>query len=119
MLILFLLGVALLATHELDAIYRHEWRLFFGWTPLSDESAYRLFTLLHVPLFVFLYYQAARGDRWFENAFDAFLMIHVGLHFAFRRHPQNEFRNAFSQTLIWGAGATGLLHLVLSHSYYS
>ena len=111
---LFFLNVALLTTHELDAIYRHEWRIFFGRTSLSDENAYYLFTLLHIPLFASIFWQAGQGDMWFEIAFDTFLIVHVGLHYLFRNHPAYEFNNWFSNAIIWAAGLFGLLHLMLA-----
>jgi hypothetical protein len=41
--IVYLLGLACLFNHELDAICRGEWRLFFGWLPISDERGFQLF----------------------------------------------------------------------------
>ena len=110
---LFFINIALLTTHELDAIYRHEWRIFFGRTTLSDETAYQLFTLLHIPLFAWIFWQAGQGDRWFEIVFDLFLIVHVGLHHLFRNHPAYEFNNRFSNAIIRSTGLLGLIHLGL------
>jgi len=43
----------------------------------------------------------------------AFSIAHIGLHKLFAHHPANEFNNPFSQILIGGWGATGLLLLAL------
>ncbi len=50
--LLFWLGFALLAAHEMDAMVRHEWRLLPGFAMISDDDLARdLFTLAHIPLF--------------------------------------------------------------------
>ena len=51
--LIFYLGIACLFTHELDAIQRHEWRIFPFLRKLKDETAFYIFTLLHIPLWFF------------------------------------------------------------------
>ncbi|MBC8099381.1 MAG: hypothetical protein H7Y11_08055 [Armatimonadetes bacterium] len=111
--LLFALTVASLATHELDAILHHEWRLplFFFLKPFSDETAYRIFTLLHIPLLTFIIAHAQVLNV--QRGFDVFTIVHVGLHIGFRNHPQYEFNNWFSNVLIVGAGVCGALHLLV------
>lgn len=111
--LMFFMTIAMLVTHELDAIYRHEWRIFFGRFYLSDENAYRLFTALHIPLFAWIVWQAGQDNLPFQIGLDLFAIIHVGLHYIFRNHPAYEFNNWFSNAIIWGAGLCGLLHLIL------
>ncbi len=111
---IYLLGVALLFTHELDAIKHHEWRLFaFLINPLGDKMAYRVFTLVHVPLFFLFMWMVAYPRLNFEIAVDLFLIVHVGLHYLFRNHPSYEFSGWFSHGIIGGAGLMGALHLIL------
>lgn len=113
--VLFFVNIAWFATHELDAIYRHEWRTFQSMTPwlgrLSDLDAYRLFTLLHIPLTLAIIWAAQYP--LFQIGFDLFLIVHVGLHWLYRHHEHNEFEGWFSWALIVGAGLFGALHLVL------
>ena len=111
--LVYYLGVALLVTHELDAVRHHEWRLFAFLRPLGDQTAYRVFILVHVPLFVLFLWMAAHPAWWFTVFVDLFLVVHVGLHYLFRNHPLYEFRGRFSHGLIAGAGVMGALHLVL------
>ncbi len=112
---LFFINIAWIMTHELDAIQRHEWRIFQTFVPfynrLSDENAYRLFTLLHLPLVVWVVWGAQFQP--FQIAFDLFLLIHIGLHALFRKHPYYEFNNPFSWLLIAGVAPFALLHLAL------
>lgn len=113
---LYYLALGLFFTHELDAIKRHEWRMFPGTSRLDDRAGYITFALAHVPVFAlilwlgdgqFLYSQQVR------MGFSAFLMVHVGLHIAYEKHPANEFNNVFSQAVIWSAGGVGALYLAL------
>jgi hypothetical protein len=108
---IFLLNVAWLATHELDAIAQHEWRVLPITSPLDDRRGYLVFTAAHIPLFMLIIWFSQ--DHAFQVGFDLFLMLHVALHWFFRNHPQYEFGNWFSQMLIWGGLPLGLLHLIL------
>ena len=110
--VLFIVNVSfLLMGHELDAIQHHEWRFFFVLVPLSDQSAYRVFTLLHIPLFVFIIWNLRAP--WFQVGFDVFLMIHAGAHWILRNHPKIKFNNWFSRLWIFGGAFLGGFHLVL------
>jgi hypothetical protein len=109
--LLFFIGIAWLATHELDAILHHEWRIFFFLKPFNDVTAYRIFTVLHIPLFAIIIWFAP--IRTFQIGFDLFLIVHVGLHWICRHHPKYEFNDWFSNMLIIGAGVVGAIHLGL------
>ena len=109
--LLFITNLAFIFTHELDAIRRHEWRFFFSSTPLSDQAAYRLFTALHIPLFIFIIWNLQ--SFWFQAGFDIFLIIHAGLHWVLRNHPHVKFNNWFSQLWINGGALFGAIHLIL------
>ena len=83
--VLFALTVAFLAVHELDAVRNHEWRFFFSPFGVDDDTGYRVFTALHVPLFavVFTFYSAPA----FQTGLDLFAVAHGGVHLALRDHP--------------------------------
>lgn len=112
--LLFVVGISLLLTHELDAIQHHEWRLFAFLRPFGEERAYQLFVLLHIPLFILFLWLVIAPVRWLEIALDLFLIIHVGLHYLFRNHPDYTFSGWFSHGVIAAAGVVGALHLVLT-----
>jgi len=115
--LLFWLNLALLLTHELDAIRRQEWRMFIFLNRLDDEQAHQLFVLLHVPLFTLFFWFLSRPNQpiyfWFQLVVDAFLIVHLGLHMLFRNHPANAFRTSFSKRLIEGMALSGLIHAAL------
>ena len=109
--LLFMAGVSFIVVHELDAIYQHEWRFFFGATSLSDKAAYRLFTVLHVPLFIFIFWNLQ--DRSFQIGLDCFIIFHAGLHWALRNHRRVTFNNWFSRIWIYGGAILAATHLGL------
>ena len=109
--LLFLTNVAFIITHELDAIRKHEWRFFFALTNLSDQNAYRIFTALHLPLFVFIIWNV--NSLSFQIGLDIFLIAHAGVHCLLRNHPKVTFNNWFSRLWIYGGALLGALHLLL------
>lgn len=114
---IFALGLALLFTHELDAVRAREWRLFPVLRAMPEETGRAVFIAAHVPLFAIIFWMAGHASNparfWFEAGVDAFLTVHVGLHWMFRRHPLYDFHGVLSRLWIVGAGAVGLLHLAL------
>ena len=112
----FFLGFALLLVHEMDAVRLGEWRIFPLLRSLREEAGHVAFTALHVPIYALLL-ALLFGDGGASSAvivgMDAFFIIHVALHVVFRNHPENRFGSAFSWSLIAGAGACGLVDLVL------
>lgn len=109
--VLFVVTVAWMTVHELDAIARHEWRFFFAWTSLSDTAAYRLFAAAHVPLMMFILWNLP--IREFQIGFDLFCIGHAGLHWLLRHLPTLEFNDWFAWVWIWGAAVFGLAHLIV------
>jgi hypothetical protein len=115
--LVFFLGLSFLVTHELDAIQRHEWRMFPLTAPLPERTGYRVFTAAHLPLFLLLFWGLSSPDDAVRvplmNGLSAFCVIHVGLHLLFLRHPLNQFASPFSWLLIGGAGLCGAADLVI------
>jgi hypothetical protein len=110
-MLVFLVGVGALMLHELDAIRQQEWRFFFGWTGMDDASAYRLFTAVHLPLFVLI--MALLPDARFQIGLDVFLILHALAHFILRNHPAIQFNNPFSRLWIYGGALVAIVHLIL------
>lgn len=112
---LFYLALGFLFTHEMDATWRHEWRLLPILKQLPDETGRVAFVLLHVPLFAAFIWLGAHPDANVRDpwrvAVSAFGIIHTGLHWLLRNHPKYEFNNAVSWSLIVGYGLFGLLCL--------
>ncbi len=112
---LFYLGMALLFTHELDAIQRHEWRIFPVIRKLNDEIAYYWFAILHIPLFfllLWLMYHPSESTRfWFQISMDVFYIVHMVLHKLLDSDKKCEFVGVFSKAVIFSMGIVGMVHL--------
>lgn len=113
--VFFLVGLAFLLAHEMDAVRLHEWRLLPVLSRLDDRVGFLVFTGLHVPLYLLLFFLAFNADagtiRVMIVTLDAFFVVHVGLHLLLRNHPRNEFRSLFSWSLIVTAGIAGAIDL--------
>ena len=109
---LFLLGYGLLATHELDAVLRAEWRVLPGLSMLDETIARPLFVWLHVPLFALLtgWVGSANAEtrRRTRHGISLFLVVHAGLHLLFSGHRHYDFHGSTSSLLIFGGALCGL-----------
>ncbi|MEA0553347.1 DUF6713 family protein [Lysinibacillus irui] len=54
LLVLFLFNLSLFLLHEMDAIRRSEWRLFIVLKDMEDSKAYKVFTFIHLFLYVII-----------------------------------------------------------------
>jgi hypothetical protein len=115
--LIFYLGLSLLFIHELDAIKRHEWRIFPGLSKFEDGLSYRLFVVAHIPLFILvlwlLCHPSEKVGFWFQISVDGFLVVHIGLHRLFKSHVEYEFTQPFSKWIIHSMALTGAVHMVL------
>lgn len=114
----FWMGFALLTAHELDAVRAREWRLLFVLRHMPEARAQRIFIVAHAPLLWMLIIlftsPAPLLAAWSRALFDMFLVIHVVIHHRLERHPDNDFRNPVSRTLIYSSGVAGFGHLAIS-----
>ncbi len=112
----FTFALALLVSHELDAIVVAEWRLLPLLNLLPDETAHVVFLTLHVPVLAGVFWLTAfsspRCRHWSQLGCDAFLIGHAGLHALLSGHTLYMFDSTLSHVLIYGAAVVGGLHLV-------
>lgn len=114
---LFFIGLAFILTHEMDAIKCHEWRIFPLLSKLDDKMGYLLFTGAHILLYLLLLwylYADYTPNQPLLRGLNIFFIVHLLLHLAFRKHPQNEFKSAFSWFLIVGTAVAGTADLLVS-----
>ncbi|MDM5233809.1 DUF6713 family protein [Lysinibacillus pakistanensis] len=113
LLVLFLFNLSLFLLHEMDAIRRSEWRLFIVLKDMEDSKAYKVFTFLHLFLYVIilslLFSEYQIIVFWF---LDLFFIIHAILHLFFEKHPRNEFKNTFSRAIIYPMGILAVVHFL-------
>ncbi len=110
----FFLALGFLFTHELDAIRCKEWLIFPLTSWLDDERGYVAFTLLHIPLFTWIYWSVASMplNQGLVSSWDIFCLVHLGLHIVFLKHPENRFNTPFSWIIIAGAAVCGALDIL-------
>lgn len=116
--LLFVLVCAGFVAHELDAVHEREWRLLYGLRRIADETLARnLFVGLHVPLIVGLALLFGHPDHGVADAsrlaFEAFAVVHAGLHVRIRARGSDAFASLPSRAIIHGTAITGLLALAL------
>ncbi|MGG2055066.1 DUF6713 family protein [Lysinibacillus pakistanensis] len=113
LLVLFLFNLSLFLLHEMDAIRRSEWRLFIVLKDMEDSKAYKVFTFLHLFLYVIIFSLLFSEYQiivfWF---LDLFFIIHAILHLFFEKHPRNEFKNTFSRAIIYPMGILAVVHFL-------
>mgnify|MGYP001812129659 CR=1 FL=1 len=113
---LFYLGLALLFTHELDAMPNHEWRVLPILRSLSDSAGEMAFLIAHVPIFAvaiaFIASLDVRTRSLARAIASGFLIVHAFLHYLFSGHSAYEFSSALSTILIFGAAVCGAGYFV-------
>ncbi|MGD9328672.1 MAG: hypothetical protein PVH48_06860 [Cyclobacteriaceae bacterium] len=108
----FLLGMAFILIHEMDAIRCKEWRILPGLSFLNDRLGLILFIFLHIPLFYWIFSEIQVGNEKFRMGFNYFLIVHLILHLFFLMHEKNEFRDWISWVIITGAALFGSLDIL-------
>lgn len=110
---LFALEFALLLTHEMDAVYHKEWKLFIGLKDLPEQAAYWVFTLPHIVLYALVLFFLLLKSTIILYVVDLFLICHLLLHYFFRKHPENQLTGFWSKLIINSAGIIAGIHLIL------
>ena len=109
----FYIGLSFILTHEMDAIRVKEWKMFPFLATLEEETAYLVFTGLHIPLYLLLFWGlVSDSSRVVITGLSTFFVIHLGLHILFIKHKDNRFKSVFSWILIVGCGISGALDLL-------
>lgn len=114
--LVFYLGIALLFTHELDAMPNHEWRMLPLLNSLRDSTGRMIFLIGHVPIFAvvvaFIASMNLRTRTISRNIVCGFLIAHAVLHFMFSGHAAYEFSTLTSSALIYGAALSGVIYFL-------
>ena len=80
---------------------RHEWRVLPLTSYLSDRWGELVFVWAHIPLLVLVFWIVSQGATSpAAIGLSGFAILHIGLHWVFRKHPKNEFNNWVSWALI-------------------
>lgn len=104
------LGLACIATHELDAVARKEWRILPLLNRLEDDTAEPVFVVLHIPLFFLIFgLTDRRGPA--RSVFSAAWMIHACAHFLLSGHAEYHFGPPIETVTVYAAAALGVVYL--------
>ena len=105
--------IALLIAHELDAVRAREWRVLPITAFLPDQTGRAIFIWAHVPLTLLLLWIAGLvPDHPVAIAVAGFAVVHLGLHLAYRHHPEHDFHGVWAWALIVAPALSGTAHLV-------
>ncbi|MDP4145036.1 MAG: hypothetical protein Q8936_11230 [Bacillota bacterium] len=115
--LLFLINFSLFLVHEMDAVKQQEWKMLIWLKNLEDEKAYKIFTAIHIPLYVFLLFGIMDTSNNTSTIFliiiDVFLIFHASIHFFFKKHKNNEFNSYFSKIVINAMAIISVAQIIL------
>lgn len=112
LLVVFSINFALLCLHEMDAIRAKEWKMFVILKDMEDTRAFKVFTILHLPLYTILIFSFVSHQLLSFVLIDLFMIFHSLAHFLFEKHPNNNFKNLYSRMIIYPMGILGMVHLL-------
>lgn len=109
------LMLAVLFTHELDAMTQSERRLLYVLRGFGDEQGRWWFVAIPIPLFWALiaitHHANDQVQRVCRIGFAVFCIIHALLHWRLAGDPLSTFNSPLSWSLILGAAVLGAAHL--------
>lgn len=115
--VLIQLMLAVMFTHELDAMTQSEWRLLYVLRSLSDDQGQWWFVVLHIPLFWVLialtHHASGHVQRASRTGFAVFCIIHALMHWRLASDPLSTFSSLLSWSLILGAALLGAAYLAV------
>jgi len=115
--VIFALNFSLLLLHEMDAIRAKEWRMFIILKSMREETAYIVFSIVHLPLYFWIIFTISQvfssGYAFVYLITDVFMIFHTAVHFFFRRNKANGFTSVYSNMLIYVMGILAAVHLIM------
>jgi hypothetical protein len=116
--LLFYFSLALLCTHEIDAVAHSEWQLLPILSQMPDEVGFFWFVVLHIPLFTLIFWLTthtspivARRSRFYLSAL---LLVHGVIHFLLSGHADYTFAPPIETITVYGAAVAGLAYMVIA-----
>jgi hypothetical protein len=112
------LMLALLFTHELDAMTQSEWRLLYVLRDLGNKRGRWWFVVVHVPLFWGLIALTQHEQVGVQHAgrmvLAGFCIVHALLHWRLRNNPFYTFTSPLSWGLILIPATLGIVYLLIN-----
>lgn len=110
--ILLFTNLSLLILHEMDAIYCKEWKMFAFLNRLPDSKGRIIFSILHLPLFIIIFFLIEYQFDMFFWILNVFLVFHLLIHMLMNRHKFNNFKSKYSSLLIISMGLIGMVSIL-------
>jgi TctA family transporter len=111
--ILLFINLSLLILHEMDAVHCKEWKLFVFLKNLSDSKGRIIFSILHLPFFLIIFFLI---EYQFEIIFwilNIFLIFHLLIHLLTTKQKFNNFKCKYSYLLIISMGLIGASSILI------
>jgi len=84
---------------------------------LDDDVAYKVFALVHIPLYFIVIFILVQADTssviLLKYVINIFLIGHASIHYFFRRNPNNRFISLFSNAIIYSLAVLAAVHIAL------
>ena len=79
--LLFYIALSFILVHEMDAVRCKEWRIIPVLKLLDDKLGYIIFTVAHIPIYVFIFLKILYPDngKIFIAGLEVFFIVHVFL----------------------------------------
>ena len=108
--------LALFAVHEMDAMTHAEWRLLPILSGMEDGAAREAFVLLHIPLFIGVFWIAffASWKRVGAQILSGLTILHAIVHFLLSGHELYTFAAPVETLTVYGAALSAAAYLGLS-----
>lgn len=111
--ILLFTNLSLLILHEMDAIHCREWKMFIILNRLPDSTGRFIFSILHLPLFIVIFFLLETQFETFFWILNIFSIFHLLIHGMFNKHEFNNFKSKYSFSLIIIMGLIGIISILL------
>ncbi len=85
----------------MDAVKTREWKMMIFMNRLDDDTGHIIFTALHFPLFMIVFYLMKMFFEYLVPAVAVLFIIHQIMHILFIKHAENRMNNAFSRVIIF------------------
>jgi len=116
--LLFWINISLFILHEMDAVKTCEWKMMIFMKRLSNDTGHFVFTALHLPIFMIIFYLTDCYPEYMIPSFSILLIIHQIVHILFRKHTENRMNNLFSESIIFLMFINSSLTLYLYFSFF-
>ncbi len=111
--LLLFVNLSLLILHEMDAIHCKEWKMLVLLNKLTDSTARIVFSILHLPLFIIIFFLLEYSFETFFWILNIFLVFHLLIHIIFNKHEFNNFKSKYSLFLITSMGLISTISILL------